>query len=50
MDPRTEIQRIYEKAIRPELEKQKGEKFVSISLSQKELKAICNFFDTFAYD
>jgi hypothetical protein len=49
-DPQKEIQRIYENEIFPELEKQKAEDFINISLSQEEFKTVCDFFATFAYD
>jgi len=49
-DPQKRIQKIYEEHILPELEKQKGEDFISISLSQDEFKDVCDFFAMFAYN
>ena len=48
-DPQKEVQRIYENEILPELDKQRDEDFVNVSLSQEEFKAVCDFFAMFAY-
>jgi len=45
-----EIQRIHREVIEPELEKQSGEDFISVSFTPDELKAVSSFFDFFAYD
>lgn len=49
-DPQKRIQKIYEEHIYPELGLQKGEDYISISLSQEEFKDVCDFFAMFAYD
>ena len=45
-----EIQRIRKEVIDPELDKQSGEDYISVSFTPEELKAVLSFFDFFAYN
>ena len=49
-DPQKRIQNIYETVIFPELEKQKNESHISVSFTQEEFNAMCDFFTMFAYE
>jgi len=49
-DPQKETQNIYETVIFPEIDRQKDESHVSLSLTQEEFKRLCDFFAMFAYD
>lgn len=44
-----EIQRIHKEIMLPELEKQHGEDFISVSFSKEELEKLTEFLALFAY-
>ena len=50
LEAQKEIQKIHQKVLIPEIEKQCNEDIVNIGFTQEEFKALLSFMEFFAYD